>query len=86
MRESQFRKSSPAYVFLLHLMDLPEFMDRALCTQEPGDKLDFLSPDDAQRALYVCSACPVREACARYTHSFDRPPLIGVWGGEEYPR
>ena len=83
--ESQFRESSPAYVFLQHLLDLPEFMEESLCSQEPGENIDFLSPENEQAALYVCSACPVLEGCRKYVLSFDNLPQRGVWAGEEYP-
>lgn len=65
----------------------PEW-ERAVCSKAVA--AEIAEPDDwfpepfglaqRRRAQYLCSICPLQEACLAYAK---REDLVGIWGGEE---
>lgn len=63
----------------------PSWMEQADCQNLPTI-IFFPQPGrqgaaDAKRAIKICHACPVREACLAYAMSFPDRSLPGIWGG-----
>ena len=63
---------------------LPELLAEIATHGSPcQDKLDawfVTDPDSVADAVESCRACPVLDACGRYTA--DARPTYGVWAGE----
>lgn len=61
------------------------WMDNALCAQVGGDEwTEGLSGGGSRAAKRICSACPVRLACAAHAaalEDYDGTAIRGVWGG-----
>lgn len=57
---------------------LPDLSDAA-CARTDPEVFFPEGPGESRRAVAVCQACPVLEACRAWT--LDTLPPVGVWGG-----
>jgi WhiB family redox-sensing transcriptional regulator len=52
----------------------------ALCAGHPDRAAWFGDfPEQTDRAVAVCRACPVRQPCL--SHALDNEEMLGIWGG-----
>lgn len=56
----------------------PAWQDRALCKGQSPDL--WFDPELANEAAEVCSVCPARIECLRWSLA-QEAALVGVWGG-----
>jgi WhiB family redox-sensing transcriptional regulator len=61
------------------LVDIPAWVDEALCAQTDPEIFFPTKGGDPSRAKRVCQACPVRAECL--AAAITDPSLEGIWGG-----
>lgn len=59
--------------------DLPDFPDRALCSETDGDLFFPDKGGSASAAKAICKRCDARDACLKW--ALDRNEQWGIWGG-----
>lgn len=69
---------------MLDLLSAPALDEKpwatyASCQDHPGMTFFPQTKSEAQAALAVCAACPVREECL--AHALETNERFGIWGG-----
>jgi WhiB family redox-sensing transcriptional regulator len=62
------------------VIDVPDWMDRALCAQVGGDAFYPEKGGSTREPKKVCMACEVRTKCLEY--ALDNDERYGIWGGK----
>lgn len=63
-------------------LDVPAWMDRALCAEVGGDLWHPEMGESSREAKMVCRGCPVRGECLEY--ALDTNQDHGIWGGTSH--